>query len=48
MTSILLFIAVGLSLLLAMRGPWRRDKITALAVAKVPGKMPTSKSKEQF
>ena len=36
------------ALFLAGRGLWRRTEITALAVAKVPNKIPTSKLKELF
>ncbi len=48
MTSILIFIATGLSLLLTGRGIWRRNEIIVLASVKCPAKKATRSSKEQF
>jgi|AntRauTorcE11898_2_1112593.scaffolds.fasta_scaffold92170_2 hypothetical protein len=48
MTSILLIMAAGLSLLLAGRWLQRRTEITALASVKSLAKKSTNRSKEKF
>ncbi len=48
MTSILLFIATGLSLLLTGCGIWRRNEMIVLASVKCSAEKAKRSSKEQF